>query len=221
MNLIQPFWLEDYSILIKHYNIFMPIHGMTNNEKLNAVVRFSFYLSLILFFTKRTFNVFMLPVFTALVTIFVNKMNYAKQDSEELDDIINELKEDANCQMPDETNPYMNTLVSDLDHKKEKKEACPMTKEIREKQHDLFYKNLKRDVGDLYEKSNSERQFYTLPNTTKYGMSMGDTVGFANFLFNTDSSCKEDNSECTSANSIFTDDLRRNRNTIIHETVDK
>ena len=60
-----------------------------------------------------------------------------------------------------------------------------------------FNKGLFKDVSDLYGKNNSQRQFFTMPNTNEYGVKNGDTVKFANWLYNNgESTCKEDTSKC-------------------------
>ena len=50
------FWSEDIKILFHKNNIskFIPQKNMNNAQKLNAIVRFSFYLSLILVLLKKT-----------------------------------------------------------------------------------------------------------------------------------------------------------------------
>lgn len=214
MSLVDQFWLDEPQILLNKATIFFPIEGMTNDEKLNAIVRLSIYVAIVLYFTRKTLNVFLIPLFIGIITVFIHKGNTVKQDSKELDKLLTDIEKEKDCQMPTEENPYMNTLISDLDHTKEKKEACKLTKEIREKQSELYYKDLYRDVGDLYEKSNSERQFFTMPNTSKFGIKHGDTKEFAQFLFNVDPTCKEDNKECIGSETLFHNDLKRNRNTL-------
>lgn len=218
MKIIDSFWFNEPTILFKRYDIFFPLEGMTNIEKLNSLMRFSIYISGLLLFTRKTLNVLMIPLFFSLLTIFIYKNNYVKEDSIELTKIIQQNIEEELCQMPTEENPFMNTLITDLDPSVIKKPACKPTKKVRKKTREMFYKNLYRDVNDIYERNNSERQFFTMPNTSKMGMKHGDTIEFANALFNTGVSCKEDTSVCTSGGqTLFFDNLKSNRNTILKE----
>ena len=50
-----------------------------------------------------------------------------------------------------------------------------------------------RDVGDLYGKSNSQRQYYTAPSTTI----PNEQTKFAKWLYQTSSTCKEDTKYCS------------------------
>ena len=52
-----------------------------------------------------------------------------------------------------------------------------------------FNKRLFRDVGDIFNRSNGQRQFYTMPVTE----SSNNQKDFANWLYNTGPSCKEGN----------------------------
>ena len=58
---------------------------------------------------------------------------------------------------------------------------------------DKFGYNLYRDVGDLYGKSNSQREFYTMPATTI----PNNQTACAKWLYNTGPTCKEKSIYCT------------------------
>ena len=53
----------------------------------------------------------------------------------------------------------------------------------------------------LYEKQNSQRQYYTVPS-----MNPPDTIGLGNWLYNSNNICKVDQSKCK-----LPDDLKYNR----------
>ena len=55
-----------------------------------------------------------------------------------------------------------------------------------------FNKGLFRNLDDVYEVENSQRQFYTMPVTT----GAPDTIAFAEFLFGRKKTCKEDPAMC-------------------------
>ena len=103
----------------------------------------------------------------------------------------------------------MNTLLTDVSQYKEKPEACISTEKIKEDIYDKFHKDLYKDVNDLYDKNNGQNRFFTMPNTNEYGIKHGDSVKFANWLYNTgDATCKEDTEKCTNSFTYFNDELR-------------
>jgi hypothetical protein len=79
--------------------------------------------------------------------------------------------------------------------------ACPSwdNREVREEITDKFNYNLYRDVSDLYGKSNSQRQYYTMPSTTN----PNNQTMFAKWCFNTGSTCKEDTIRCVPQYTFF------------------
>ena len=98
-----------------------------------------------------------------------------------------------NCQKPTNDNPYMNVNINDMNKKPEKIESCDINDDdIKEDVLEKFNNNLYRNVGDLYGKHNSERQFYTLPITTV----PNDQKGFAEWLYKTDDNCKYNGVNC-------------------------
>ena len=207
----DPFWLIDYSILYNQERLteFIPSEDLSINEKLNAIVRLSFYISFILFIIKFNYNVFLIPVFTALVTIYIFKFNNIKNEDLTIVDILENVVKTRKCQKPSEENPFMNTLLTDLDPDTEKLPACKPTEEVKEKIEKYFYKNLFRDVGDLYDKSNSQSRYFTMPDTSKTGLGSGNTLALANWCYKSKSNCKNDNAECMNDSNKYYEDLRR------------
>jgi hypothetical protein len=79
------------------------------------------------------------------------------------------------------------------------KEAAPQSwnnQDLKEEIEDKFGYNLYRDVGDLYGKSNSQRQYYTMPSTT-FANEQGK---FAQWLYGGPPTCKEGNGDQCVAN---------------------
>ena len=83
----------------------------------------------------------------------------------------------------------MNVLISDYD--KERLPACD-PEEKKDEMLDFYNENLYRNVEDLFERKNSERQFYTLPTTTI----PNDQTAFAKWLYGTPKTCKYDGINC-------------------------
>ena len=111
------------------------------------------------------------------------KVNYSLDE-------INEYKKNT-CRKPTEDNPFMNPTINDFENI-EVPEACNVDDEdIKESMVDKFNKKLYRDVGDLFERQNSQRMYYTIPYST-----VPDQTAFANWLYGNHKSCRTDQSEC-------------------------
>ena len=211
----DPFWFNDITVLYKRENLtqFFPStdSSMSDNEKLNAIMRFGIYIAFILFFSKKSIKVMFIPLGIALVTLYIFRYNNVQSPSEKSD----EFTDEDTCQMPTKDNPFMNALLTDIGTYKVIKPACKIeSDEVKEQIEEHFNAGLYKDVGDLYEKGNSQRQFFTMPSR-EFGPKMGDTGKFANWLFNKGKpTCKEDSANCADSTAMFWDDLRRNREQI-------
>jgi hypothetical protein len=112
-----------------------------------------------------------------------NKVNYSLDE-------INEYKRNT-CRKPTEDNPFMNSPIGDFENY-DPPEACNVDDdEIKDKMVNMFNKDLFRDVGDLFERQNSQRMYYTIPYTT-----VPDQTGFANWLYGNHKTCRNDQKEC-------------------------
>jgi len=190
------FWFNDYSIIFDKERLieFVPTNNMTNNEKLNALLRFSIIITFVLFLKNKNYNLLIIPVISALITLYIYKFNTIEKKNNELD--LSEDYENSKCLKSTEDNPFGNTLLTDVSNYKKKEEACLIEENIDEI-NNHFNKGLYKDVNDLYGKNNSQRQFFSMPNTNEYGIKNGDSVKFANWLYNSGkSTCKEDTSKC-------------------------
>ena len=102
----------------------------------------------------------------------------------------------ATCRMPTSDNPMMNPTLNDtLIYNPPI--ACnsddnDISKDNLDKQiSDSFNQDLYRDVSDLFETKNSQRQFYTVPQSNP-----PNTVDFAKWLYGNMPSCKSSQSAC-------------------------
>lgn len=97
----------------------------------------------------------------------------------------------ATCRMPTKDNPFMNPILNDFEMEMPP-EACNADDDlIKEKIGDAFNEDLFMDVTDLFERQNSQRQYYTLPH-----MNPPDQTAFAKWLYGTNDICKVDQSKC-------------------------
>jgi hypothetical protein len=120
-----------------------------------------------------------------------SKPKHTKKLKFNLDDHIK--YEKAICRQPTKENPFMNPLLNDITTNPEiSPVACNVDDEdVQDKMNDCFNEDLYRDVGDLFERHNSQRQFYTVPQ-----LYPNDQKSFAEWLYKTDDICKVDQSKC-------------------------
>jgi hypothetical protein len=93
---------------------------------------------------------------------------------------------------PTADNPFVNPLLSDFNT-----DAFPYAgnaddDELKDKINLTYNKDLFRDLTDVFDIKNAERQFYTVPG----GAIPNDQNKFAQWCYNTPSTCKEDTRQC-------------------------
>lgn len=203
INVKDPFWLNDYKILFYSDRLadFFPTINMTLIEKLNAIFRLSIYLSVLLYLFTSKYQYLYIMIIVGLFTCFIffsQKNNielYFNSNPNSDDNIVqkNLIEEKENIVEPTVENPFMNiNLITD---DKEKKAPLPSwnNDNLQKDIEDKFGYNLYRDVGDLYGKSNSQREFYTMPSTTI----PNNQTSFAKWCYSTGPTCKEKSIYCS------------------------
>ena len=93
------------------------------------------------------------------------------------------------CVKPSINNPFMNPTIIDIVDSPNKIAACTANNYILNSINDKFYSRIFREAGDIYGKFSSERQYYTVPSTTI----PNDQTSFAEWLYKTPPTCKENN----------------------------
>jgi len=196
------FWLDDYKILFYSNRLteFFPTINMTLIEKLNAIFRLSIYLSILLYLLTNNYLYFYIMIIIGIFTVFIY---YNQKDNIELyfnsinnsndNQIIHRVIDEKTDIEPTTENPFMNiNLITD---NKEKPSATKSwnNNEIKKDIEDKFNYNLYRDVGDLYGKSNSQREYYTMPSTTI----PNEQTSFAKWCYSVGPTCKEDSIYCS------------------------
>ena len=101
---------------------------------------------------------------------------------------------------PTVDNPWVNPILNDFNT-----DAFPVAgnvddEDLKDKINLTYNKDLFRDLSDLYDIKNVERQFYTVPG----GAIPNDQNKFAQWCYNTPSTCKEDSRQCN----LIPDDIR-------------
>lgn len=192
---IDKFWFEDPSILIQKDRLieFFPSTSMHYIEKLNSIVRFSIYCAIVTFLYTKKINIIIFPLIIGAITLYIYKFHKLHKNDKESMGINEPDPEYLDCDAPTKDNPFMNVLVSDIQHNPHKKKACKITDtKVKSQVETNFNYNLYKDVTDVYSKNNSQRQFVANPITTI----PNEQGKFANFLYNWKSSCKEDPKSC-------------------------
>lgn len=196
------FWMDDPKVLFEQdrYSVFFPGKDMTRNEQLNAITRYAIYLFIILLFFAQSKYWLYIPAFLVVVVIALHniELNDPRRDT------IEKMKQKAiakrrkfkkkkACQVPTFDNPYMNPLQQDFSNDRVKLPACRLENEgVEDGINHYFNENLYKNAEDLFEKKNSERQFYTVPATTV----PNDQIKFAEWLWKEADTCKYNGIQC-------------------------
>jgi len=202
---MNTYWFQNLNLILDldKADKFYPKPGMTYAQKVNSLVRGSIYLGVILSIVNSNYLFLYIPVVTMMMTYVnylfrVEKLNHevkklgpnkkpADLPKEIKEKFTNVIKHTSNCNEVKDSNPFMNPLPFDS---RRRPPACDvLSKNKQEKIEDAFNKGLYRDASDIFNKSNGQRQFVTVPSTT-YPNNQGL---FANWLYGTPTTCKEGN----------------------------
>ena len=156
----DPFWFYKPSILVDKDRLleFFPVAEMSFNEKLNSIARLSIYLGVLLSTFKLNMLFMYIPLVILLLTYLFEKYMKPKLEKFETPE-------------PSPHNPFMNRLLGEkqiVDSKKHQKLVDSNTEEA-------FNLNLYQNLGDIFGKENSQRQFFTMP--------ICDQSAFGNWLY--------------------------------------
>lgn len=101
------------------------------------------------------------------------------------------LYENAKCRKPTVDNPFMNPSVDDF-NKEDVPVACNADDEDISDQINLkFNEDLYRDIEDVFDKKNSQRQFYTIAHNVP-----NDQEAFARWCYKFPATCKTNQERC-------------------------
>lgn len=202
------FWYDDFSILFLPERImeFFPVEQYNTSEKLNAVTRLAFYLSVLLFFYHKNVNVFYIFVLTLFGTYYIYKT--LKDNGGSVENLESVDKDKVDCTRPTLDNPFMNVTMKDYMNIKdgaivERPPICDLSSpKIQGEIDETFSNNLYKNVDDIFGRMNSQRQFYTMPSTTI----PNKQDEFARWLYASPKTCKENQDNC-----LRYEDLRAKR----------
>lgn len=178
-------WYEDVRILTARWREFFPAPHHTSAEKVNALVRLVLYVALATFVYNREVRTLVLGGGVIAVLSFAFGHRTTERLTPEAPLPTTE------CTKPTRDNPFANVLLTDLG--KPRAPACAYDS-VKDELRAHFNDGLIRNATDVYEKENSQHQYYTMPVTT----TIPDTHAFANFLYGGMKSCKENAEHCPS-----------------------
>ena len=200
------FWLDDINVL-KKYDELLPTNKMTFVEQLNALTRLCILIIIILCVFGKT-DLLSLPI-TVIILIIVIYYIFESDSNgkkKELDRIIPksnyslpEIREYENATriMPTVDNPFMNPTIENFNT--ENKHINPISYDdidkdelkIDEKINEAFNVNLYKNIEDVFDNKNSQRQFFTVARNIP-----NDQEAFAKWCYNFPDTCKVDQSRC-------------------------
>jgi hypothetical protein len=96
------------------------------------------------------------------------------------------------CKEPTKDNPFMNPEIVEYNTDDPPVACNADDEEIKDQLEERFNENLFMDIEDLWGLKNSQRQFYTVPIPAI----PNDQTEFANWLYKTELTCKEDQEQC-------------------------
>ena len=147
---------------------FIPLPAMSFPQKLNAVMRFSIYATVVMLIIRNDLKPLYIAVFAAGFTIAMN-IFYDSEKTEfytrhKTQDLKYDPRTKKSCALPTKNNPFANILVSDYALNPTRKPGCDITKPTMKRMTEKMYKhNLYKDVDDIWSRKTSSRIFYQTP----------------------------------------------------------
>ncbi len=212
----DPFWSEDPKILVSRTRLieFVPTSDMTWKERLNALVRLFIYTSLLLaMYLGKSWPLY-IALAGILVTLFLFRFSPkpatvftdAPSDHPNSDSPNPFIpKDQPKCIPPTRNNPFGNVMQNEYIDNPTRPAACNY-EDVKDDVEKHWGYNLYQDIDDaLWNRNNSQRQWYTTPSTTI----PNDAGSFMNWLYKSGPCCKTDQTAC-----LRYEDLRANRSVV-------
>jgi hypothetical protein len=168
----QPFWYSDPSVLFSKdtWHTFVPTPKMSVAEALNAVVRFSVYLAVLLFLTSMDpWYILIIPIVMGLSVALNSAFPRAKEITETF--VSSYVGPERSMPTPD--NPFMNAPLSDIHVNNDRPPAADATTmEVRDKINAAFAQtsNIYMDTSDVFDIVQAQRNFHTVPEDDYEGL---------------------------------------------------
>jgi len=177
---MESLWIDDPANLFtkKNWYKFVPTSSMDIPTAMNSIVRFTVYISVILFLARGT-TVYLLAIPLVLVlTIMAVKLFPNARTLEAFTDAAAAIKEYT---YPSGKNPFMNPLLTEILDNPNRAPSAPVTSNKVKKQIEEAFKetsDLYMDTSDKFDLAQSMRTFHTIQS----GLIPNDQDGFLKFL---------------------------------------
>lgn len=163
-------WYEDPMTFFRpeRFLDLLPDATLPYDERLNRVVRFSMYVSVLSYLVfqdvRSSYPVLLALVGTYLLRSVETSTAVEKEKYAGFEEMV-PIGTKGRCTRPTKDNPFMNVTLDEYAKNPMRPGACPIpevSKEIDETFHDTLFK----EVDDVYQRSASIRNYHTLPSTT-------------------------------------------------------
>ena len=190
----EQIWYEDLGgfITADNYYVILPASYMSFDEKINALLRLFIYIGLVLTLVLANIKYMFFGIIAAVVSVVIVEFDKNRKKKVEQFLAAKDLAvvNDTLCVRSTIENPFMNPSIADITYNPNRPPACDISdKQVQDTIENNFNKRLFKDVGDLYAKMSSQREFYTVPSTTI----PNDQMQFAEWLYGSSMTCKEGN----------------------------
>ena len=168
----ETFWYFDPTVLFgkDSWYRFVPTANMSVPEALNAVVRFSVYLSVLLFATS-TDPLYLLLIPLVMITTVVLNAVFPKAKKITESFVSSYVGTDKTMPTPD--NPFMNASLADINDNPERPPAADVTEiNVRDRVNQSFAQtsNIYMDTSDVFDLVQAQRNFHTVPEDDHAGL---------------------------------------------------
>lgn len=195
VNETDVFWINQPSILFDDLCTFYPNQTLSKIEQLNSISRLIIYFSIITYIiTGRLIFIFTGIIgLIVVIQIYYSMSDDVQQEEAEVEAEaeqyanyennanyekirkINRLPDDYKfivdskntaCQAPTVNNPFMNRQLTDITDNPTRLRSCNISNPvIKDKVNTLFKFNLFQNIDDIWDKHNSQRQYYSMPDS--------------------------------------------------------
>ena len=178
---MESLWIDNPAELFtkETWTKFVPTSSMDVPTAMNAIVRFTVYISVILFLAKKeTYYLLAIPLVLMLTVIAVKLFPHPRTLESFKDKVTSVMN---NYTYPSAKNPFMNPLLTEILDNPDRAQAAPVTSKEVKKQIEASFKqtsDLYMDTSDKFDLAQSMRTFHTVQS----GLIPNDQDGFLQFL---------------------------------------
>lgn len=181
-------WYKNPIVLISNMDEFFPTNDLSKINKINAIFRFALYYSIIIIVCRLDSKWLSVSILLVMMSLFLGSTEpFAGNISDDV--------KDKTCFHPKPNNPFMNFTLYDNMKNPKRKAACNYDN-VKQDIRKSYKSRLNADELDIWGHNISDRNFYTMPNTTI----VNDQTKFAEWVykstFENGGNCKEYGDSC-------------------------